>query len=413
VLLVGGALTVAVLVAAATLSTLGTDRRSTAAPTPRRGMADALASAGAGVAVVTGARFAFSSARRRVPPWVLLTGVIVGLAGLVGSIVVGASLVRLVQEPARWGRNFDTAYGNPFAPATRDIVSPLAAHSSVDAVTAATIGSLALDGADVAVTAVEPIRGGILPVILEGRGPSAPDEIALGRVVARRLDRGIGSTVEAVGPSGTTAQLTVVGLAVSPDEAGDGAIMSWDGYVSLAPDATRNLVFVRYGPGFSDADAARLAADAYTPLDVVTLPTQVQALDRVTSAPFVLAAVLVILALVALGHGLVTSVRSRTHDLAVLRALGGSRHQLRATVHWQATSLALLALAVAVPVGLIIGGRIFSLLADNVGVVPVPDRSALLVIGIVALVLVLANLAAIVPSRRAGRSSTAVLLREA
>ena len=407
VLLVGGALTVAVLVAAATLSTLGSDRRATAAPTPRRGMADALASAGAGVAVVTGARFAFSSARRRVPPWVLVTGVIVGLAGLVGSIVVGASLVRLVQEPARWGRNFDAAYGNPFAPATRDIVSPLAEHSRVDAVTAATTGSLALDGADVAVTAVEPIHGGILPVILEGRGPSAPDEIALGRVAARRLDRGIGSTVEAVGPNGTTAQLTVVGLGVSPDEAGDGAIMSWDGYVSLAPDATRNLVFVRYGPDFSDADAAQLAADAYTPPDVVTLPTQVQALDRVTSAPFVLAAVLVILALVALGHGLVTSVRSRTHDLAVLRALGGSRHQLRATVHWQATSLALLALAVAVPVGLIAGGRIFSLLADNVGVVPVPDRGALLVIGLVALVLVLANLAAIVPSHRAGRSSTA------
>jgi ABC-type lipoprotein release transport system permease subunit len=261
--------------------------------------------------------------------------------------------------------------------------------------------------------AVEPIRGGILPVILEGRGPSGPDEIALGRVVARRLDRGIGSTVEAVGPSGTTAQLTVVGLAVTPDEAGDGAVMSWDGYIALDPDATRNLVFVRYGPGFTDADAAQLADDLYTPPDVATLPTQVQALDRVTSAPFVLAAVLVILALVAIGHGLVTSVRSRRHDLAVLRALGGSRRQLRATVHWQATTLASLALAVAVPVGLIVGGRIFSLLADNVGVVPVPDRSALLVIPLVALVLVLANVAAIVPSRRAGRSSTAVLLREA
>jgi ABC-type antimicrobial peptide transport system permease subunit len=219
--------------------------------------------------------------------------------------------------------------------------------------------------------------------------------------------------VEAVGPSGTTAQLEVVGLAVSPDEAGDGAVMSWDGYTALDPDATRNLVFVRYGPGLTDADVAQLAEEGHTPPDVATLPTSVQALDRVASAPFVLAAVLVILALVAIGHGLVTSVRSRRHDLAVLRALGGSRHQLRATVHWQATSLALLALALAVPIGLIVGGRIFSVLADNVGVVPVPDRSALLVIGLVALVLVLANVAAILPSRRAGRSSTAVLLREA
>ena len=376
-------------------------------------MADALASAGAGVAVVTGVRFAFSSTRRRLPPWVLVTGLIVGLAGLVGSLVVGASLVRLVQEPARWGRDFDAAFGNPFAPAPTDIVSPLAEHSSIAAVTAATVGSLSLDGADVPVTAVEPIRGGILPVILEGRGPSGPDEIALGRVVARRLDRTIGTTVEAVGPSGTTAQLEVVGLAVSPDEAGDGAVMSWDGYAALDPDATRNLVFVRYAPGLTDAEAAQLAEEGHTPPDVATLPTSVQALDRVTSAPFVLAAVLVILALVAIGHGLVTSVRSRRHDLAVLRALGGSRHQLRATVHWQATSLALLALAIAVPIGLIVGGRIFSLLADNVGVVPVPDRSALLVIGLVALVLVLANVAAILPSRRAGRSSTAVLLREA
>jgi ABC-type antimicrobial peptide transport system permease subunit len=219
--------------------------------------------------------------------------------------------------------------------------------------------------------------------------------------------------VEAVAPSGATAELTVVGLGVSPDEAGDGAIMSWDGYVGLVPDATRNLVYVRYGPGFTDADAARLAEVAYTPPDVATLPTPVQALDRVTSAPFVLAAVLVVLALVAIGHGLVSSVRSRRHDLAVLRALGGSRVQLRATVHWQATSLALLALVVAIPVGVIVGGRIFSLLAENVGVVPVPDRSALLLIGLVALVLVLANVAAILPSHRASRASTAALLREA
>jgi hypothetical protein len=376
-------------------------------------MADALASAGAGVAVVTGVRFAFSSTRRRFPPWVLVTGRIGGRAGPLGAHLLGARLVRLVQEPARWGRDFDAAFGNSFAPATTDIVSPLAEKSSLAAVTAATVGSLLLDGADVGVAAFEPIRGGILPVVLEGRGPSGPDEIALGRVVARRLDRGIGSTVEAVGPGGTMAKLSVVGLAVTPDEAGDGAVMSWDGYTALDPDATRNLVYVRYGPGFTEADAAQLADEAYTPPDVTSLPTSVQALDRVTSAPFVLAAVLVILALVAIGHGLVTSVRSRRHDLAVLRALGGSRHQLRATVHWQATSLAVLALAVAVPVGLIVGGRVFSLLADNVGVVPVPDRSALLVFALVGLVLVLANVAAIVPSHRAGRSSTAALLREA
>lgn len=62
----------------------------------------------------------------------------------------------------------------------------------------------------------------------------------------------------------------------------------------------------------------------------------------------------VVLAAAALGHVVATSVTRRRRDLAVLRSLGFTGHQLGATVVWQASSFVVAALVVAVPVGVLL-----------------------------------------------------------
>ena len=104
-----------------------------------------------------------------------------------------------------------------------------------DAVTGANFGSVTINGSDTATVGFDSAKGGLAPTVLEGRDPRGDDEIGIGAEVARRLDVGIGDTVEAVGSSGEPHPLTVVGIVVTPDSAGNGAAMTFEGFQAIEP----------------------------------------------------------------------------------------------------------------------------------------------------------------------------------
>jgi len=112
-----------------------------------------------------------------------------------------------------------------------------------------------------------------------------------------------------------------------------------------------------------------------------------------------------------LGLTLLGSVRSHRRDLAVLETIGFVRRQVMATVAWQATALAVVAVAVGVPGGVALGRWTWRLVADNVGSVSpaiVPLGAVLLV---VPATLVVANLLAGGPAWAAGRVRPSEALR--
>jgi len=321
-------------------------------------------------------------------------------------------LTHIVDEPMRWGVNYDQMFGNPFVAADGDIVSPILGNPDVVAVTAVNIGSLTLDGRDVAVLAVDAVKGGLQPTTLEGRPAASKDEICLGAEIARRLGVGVGDEVEAVGPVGVARRLRVVGIVVTPDSAGNGSSMTFDGYAELSPTATKNLLFVNFRAG-APADAANVVAAAnFSPSGVLEIPTSVRALQRVTAAPLVLAIVLAILMIVACAYLLATSVAARAADLAVLRALGCDRRQLRAIIHWQAMLVTALVVVVALPAGLVLGRLVVQLLTNALGIVPGAEAPVLLLLSVPVVALVTANALALVPARRAARANIAQLTRD-
>jgi len=101
------------------------------------------------------------------------------------------------------------------------------------------------------------------------------------------------------------------------------------------------------------------------------------------------------------GHALVTGVRRRRRDLALLKTLGFDRRQLRATVAWEATTLGLVGLVIGIPAGVVLGALIWRVVADGLGVAagPTVPFVALGVTVVVALVLV--NAIAFLPARAA------------
>jgi ABC-type lipoprotein release transport system permease subunit len=379
---------------------------------PRKAtVADRLATAGAKPALVHGARFALGrSARRGVPPLAVIIGTAVSIVGLVGAFVVGLSVLRVGDEPERWGRNFDLIVGNPFLPAATDLVAAASVDPDVEELTAATAAGLVIDGQDITLLAFEPVIGNLLPVITAGRAPAAPDEIALGRAAARKLGYGIGDAVPVESDDGIV-ELALVGYVITPESAGDGSAMTFDGYAALDESATKNLVLVRMRDGAPAAAFERVQALATTPPDTSSTPSSVRSLERVGATPFLLAVVLAILSAALLAHNLITSGRERARDLAVMRALGADRRQLRGTLHWHATTVAVIGLAVGVPLGALLGARVFRYVADRIGVVSTPSIPPFLIAAVVIGVLLVANLAAAWPARLAARVQPAVVLR--
>jgi predicted lysophospholipase L1 biosynthesis ABC-type transport system permease subunit len=115
----------------------------------------------------------------------------------------------------------------------------------------------------------------------------------------------------------------------------------------------------------------------------------VRNLQRVAKLPRLLAGLVALLGLGTMTHAVVTPVRRR-RDLAVLKTLGFTRGQVAATISWQATTFAVVALAIGLPSGVAAGRWAWQLTADTLGVQSSP-------------VVPLAAMAAAAGRRRPGR----------
>src|SRR5205807_3638974 len=101
-------------------------------------------------------------------------------------------------------------------------------------------------------------------------------------------------------------------------------------------------------------------------------PVDILNYSRVQGTPLALAGLLAVLAVATVAHLLVTSIRRRRRDLAVLKTLGFVRRQVSAAVAWQATTLVVLALLVGLPAGVAAGRWLWQVFAGRTGIAPDP-----------------------------------------
>jgi ABC-type lipoprotein release transport system permease subunit len=125
----------------------------------------------------------------------------------------------------------------------------------------------------------------------------------------------------------------------------------------------------------------------------------------------VLAAFLALLGVAALGHALVTAVRRRRHDLAVLRAIGFRPRQSAACIFWQAMTVALVGIVIGLPLGIVVGRLSWRWVADSTPLLYVPPLAVLAVVLAAPAAIVLASVLAALPARQAARVRPAEVLR--
>ncbi len=403
-------------------------------------VADLLARAGSSPTVTAGVRMGLETGRGRtaVPVRTTIIGSVVAMTALAASLTFQASLGHLLSSPRLYGVTFDGAIESASADITVATAVPmLVADPNLSAVAVGYTGtpirvsrrapgprrSVAADG-----VALGAQKGAVAPAIIEGRAPTAPDEVALGTRTLHDLGAHVGQTVEAV-VSASEAQpvpVRVVGRAVLPQESasgglGQGTVLTVDGLKRLAgdrgfPDPTNAVV--RFAPGVDPArgrsqlqDRLRAALGERWTVTAPDKPTDVVNFGHVQNLPVVLAAVLALLAAATIGHLLVSSVRRRRRDLAVLKTLGFVRRQVTAAVWWQATTLVVIALGVGVPLGVAVGRWAWDLLADQLGILARPSTPLAALVVLVPVALLLANAVAAAPAWSAGRTRAAVVLR--
>jgi ABC-type antimicrobial peptide transport system permease subunit len=386
-------------------------------------------------AAATGIRMALEpgSGRSAVPVRATLAGALIGLAAVATALTFGASLTRLVSTPELYGRTWDVAFDGQFSTLIRGPVEQvLRSSGAVEAYTGGFYGEATVGARGV--TAIGLDNANVGPSLVEGRAPVQDDEVVLGMTTMRKAKGRIGDTVD-VTLGKDSRRMTVVGRAVFPGLGRGGFPQTglgegvWTTANALEPPPDPqaqgapyfNFWLVRTRPGATDGQLAALDADlrglcgveCFTSEEAIALqePAEIATLDRIRLTPIVLAGVLALLAVATVGQTLVTSIRRRRRDLAVLKTLGFLRGQVSATVAWEATTLAAMAAVIGLPIGVVLGRLAWRALGEQLGIVPDPATPSLaLVIALPASVL-LANLIAVIPGVLAGRVAPAVALR--
>ncbi|WP_157518587.1 ABC transporter permease [Herbidospora mongoliensis] len=380
-------------------------------------------------AVVTGARFALERGPA-VPTRPALLGSVVGVLGVLAAFTFLAGVTDAGTHPERFGQ---THQAEIYLGANGEAADPapvLAALRKSPGVTGLTDDRTAVaetrdaDGrSPAAASAVNLPHGngetrvalhttGDLPLItLDGRAPRAPDEMMLALGTAQDLGVRVGDRLPLSGEPGT-ATFTVTGIGFTTIGAHNsydrGGAVTHEGFTRLFGTGYKfRSILIGLRPG---TDPAALDAAGLYAQPAVT-PPEVAEITQLAILPVALAGFLALLAVGAIGHVLTTAVRRRSHEVAVLRALGLTPREARRIVVTQAGVLAVTGLVFGVPLGVALGRALWRLVADLWPIHYQPPVAFWALVLAAPIALLTATLLAVWPGRTLTRLRVADTLR--
>ncbi|TKK75824.1 FtsX-like permease family protein, partial [Herbidospora galbida] len=349
-----------------------------------------------------------------VPTRPALLGSVVGVLGVLAAFTFHAGVTDAGSHPERFGQTHQAEIflggGDGTAADPSAALAALAALRADPRVTGVTDDRTAV--AETGETRVALHTKGDLPlVLLSGRPPATPGEIALALSTARDLGVGVGDEIPLAGEPGT-ATFTVTGVGFTTigrhNPYDRGGTVTSEGFTRLFGTGYKfRSILVGLRPGVDPATLGTGDLPAWP----AGPPVEVAELNELAVLPVALAAFLALLAVGAVGHVLATAVRRRTHEVAVLRALGLTPRQARRIVVTQAGVLALVGLAFGVPLGIALGRTLWRLVTDLWPIHHHPPVAVWALALAAPVALLIAALLAVWPGRALSRLRVAHVLR--
>jgi putative ABC transport system permease protein len=273
---------------------------------------------------------------------------------------------------------------------------------------ATVISSDGRTGSDEVYVAVDPATAGRLFDIgmttgsidrLTDRGILLDDQEAADRHV------GIGDAVVLRFLDGESRALTVEGIYTEDDLAGK-IVISQVMHEQTGVDQFDFAVYLTKAPGVDDGTIRAAVAGvthAYPNPEVQSrseyVADQSAQLDQLVNLMYGLLGLAVLIALFSIANTMALSIHERTHEIGLLRAVGMTRRQTRATVRWEAVLVTLLGTGLGMVIGVFFGWSIsVALRAEGLGNFRLPIPSLAVVVALA----VLGGIAAAArPARRA------------
>jgi hypothetical protein len=382
--------------------------------------------------LTTGMRLALEPGRgaTEVPVRSSLLSVSLAIAALASALTFGACLNHLLATPRLYGWNWDAhittnSENTDVSKALRVLQADPRIQDVALVDTPPVLLGDARTGLRFDIVGLQQIKGSISPVVIDGHAPTRADEVALGAKTLRDARARIGSTVllQITAIEGKTVPMRVVGTVVVPPNSdsarlGAGAIMTIEAERTMIPPEIQvpplTDAYLRFAPGTDKKEELRrLERSIGSDYDILLpfRPSDLVNFGQVQELPLLLAGLVALLAAATLAHTLITSIRRRRRDLAILKMLGFVPRQVRSAVAWQATTFVSVALLIGLPLGIAIGRVVWTVFAHQIGTVVEQVTPFLPLLLTIPGAIVLANVIAAVPAVIAARMKPAVVLR--
>lgn len=364
VLSVGALVTLLVLLGAGAL--FGSGRARARAQSP--GRLARLFSASRPVPATAG-RFLLDSGRMSAVARTTVTAAVFGVAMIACAATVIRSQDYLITRPQLYGAPWDLQGAVVGEAPDPGALTALNGNSGVAASALLTGGRVNADGEGIGAVAIDQLKGSIEPTMLTGRTILHDGEVVLGPAFMHSHHLSIGDSLT-VQASGAPGSLTIVGsgvpLSVGSYSSDVGAIMTPADYKRYGTASTIENeggleLAVRLAPGGGIAavrsEMSRITGGFERVIGESFRPARILNIGRVRSVPLTVEGFAGLLTLLVLVHSLATVASRRRHDLSVLRAIGMRPKQARHVLWWHGGMLAVLAIAIGLPLG-VMGGRL-------------------------------------------------------
>jgi putative ABC transport system permease protein len=291
-----------------------------------------------------------------------------------------------------------------------DLAEKVSALPEVDAVSGSRVTPAQVNGAPTLVSSGDPIamqKINDFGVTAGSFADLGATQIAVLQDTATSNGWKLGDAVPVRFATTGDQQLTIAALFTETDVAQEYfiSLAAFDANVADHFDAK---VFITLADGVS-ADQGRAAitqvTDAYPQATVMDAAEYKDAqgaqVNMMLNLIYALLGLAVLIALLGIANTLALSIFERTRELGLLRAVGMTRRQLRATVRYESVIIALLGTTLGLAIGAMFGWSMIKALGSKgLGTFTVPyDQLA-----VMAFIAVLAGIAAaILPARRAAR----------
>ncbi len=291
-----------------------------------------------------------------------------------------------------------------------DLAAQLSALPELDAVTGMRMAPAEIDGSSNNLVAGDPqatqeiVDLGVAEGTLDNLHSS---EIAVFDDVATDKGWALGQKIPVRFAETGVQQFTLVATYAEHATLGD-YFVSIEAFDANIADQFDQQVMMTVADGV-DADQARVAvtkvADAYPQGEVQDRgqysKAQTKNMDMLLNLIYALLALAVFIALLGIANTLALSIFERTRELGLLRAVGMTRRQLKATVRYESVIIALLGTTLGLSIGTAFGWSIVKALEDQgLDTFAFPVRQ----LAVVTVIAALAGVAAAaLPARRASR----------